>query len=279
MLSAPEAPAVSEAPAGRKTETPVASAAETMRTSEPAAPPQTNAEIPMAAAVQEIAVRIAAPQQAQRAEPQYVDLHLTERAGEIHVAVRTPDVALQTSLRQDLGSLANSLERAGYHAETFVPRAAEGSQANSKEERQPGQHNSGPRRSARRSGGEGKSASGDRQAGSKNWSNQDEHKRNQSGEYRSGSRERGGIRREHRDAGQPECIPATAGGAVEVSGSRQSGRWNRVRHAAGAIQRAVEHTDMAGDLDAIKAAVAQRCRLPRDRAPHASRRGTQRGHS
>jgi hypothetical protein len=86
-------------------------------------------------AVQEIAVRISAP------DSPVVDLHVTERGGEIHVAVRTPDVELQTSLRQDLGTLAGSLERTGYHAETFVPRAGAGAQMNSREERpgtQPG---------------------------------------------------------------------------------------------------------------------------------------------
>jgi hypothetical protein len=50
-----------------------------------------------------------------------VDLHIAERAGEVHVAVRTPDAALQASLRDDLGSLVHSLDRAGYHAETFAP--------------------------------------------------------------------------------------------------------------------------------------------------------------
>lgn len=63
-----------------------------------------------------IALRIA------QADAPAVDLHVTERAGEIHVAVRTPDAGLQASLRQDLGALSNSLERAGYRAETFVPR-------------------------------------------------------------------------------------------------------------------------------------------------------------
>jgi hypothetical protein len=52
-----------------------------------------------------------------------VDVHLTERAGQVHVAVRTPDAGLQTSLRQDLGTLVNSLERAGFHTEAAVPHA------------------------------------------------------------------------------------------------------------------------------------------------------------
>jgi hypothetical protein len=99
-------------------------------------------------AVQEIAVRI------ERGDMAPVDLHVTERAGEIHVAVRTADAELQTSLRQDLSSLSNSLERAGYHAETFVPRAAAGSQTNLREERQAQQGFSG------RGGSQGESGSG-----------------------------------------------------------------------------------------------------------------------
>lgn len=73
------------------------------------APPVRNAP------AQEIAVRIARP------EAPSVDVHLTERAGQVHVAVRTPDAGLQTSLRQDLGTLVNSLERAGFHTEAAVP--------------------------------------------------------------------------------------------------------------------------------------------------------------
>jgi hypothetical protein len=41
----------------------------------------------------------------------------------VHVAVRTADPALQSSLRQDLPTLVNSLEHAGYHAETFTPQS------------------------------------------------------------------------------------------------------------------------------------------------------------
>jgi hypothetical protein len=69
--------------------------------------------------VQDITVRIARPEMAP------VDLHVTERGGEIHVAVRTADAGLEASLRHDLGTLTISLERAGYRAETFVPRGHE----------------------------------------------------------------------------------------------------------------------------------------------------------
>jgi hypothetical protein len=97
-----------------KTEAPFRMVADTLRTTEPAAPPIT----PRSNPVETIALRIVQP------DAPSVDLHVTERAGEIHVAVRTPDVGLQTSLRQDLGTLSNSLERAGYHTETFVPHEA-----------------------------------------------------------------------------------------------------------------------------------------------------------
>jgi hypothetical protein len=97
---------------------------------------------------QEISVRISQP------DSPVVDLHVTERGGEVHVTVRTPDVELQTSLRQDLGTLTNSLERAGYHAETFVPRATSAAQTNLRDDRQPQQGFSG------RGGSQSESGSG-----------------------------------------------------------------------------------------------------------------------
>ncbi|HLH44484.1 MAG TPA: hypothetical protein VKV74_15945, partial [Bryobacteraceae bacterium] len=66
-------------------------------------------------AAQEIALRIT------RSESSSVDVHLIERAGQVHVAVRTPDLGLQNSLRQDLGTLVNSLERAGYRTDAALP--------------------------------------------------------------------------------------------------------------------------------------------------------------
>lgn len=74
---------------------------------------------------QEIAIRIAPP------DSPAVDLRVVERAGQVHVDVRTPDASMQTSLRQDLGTLTNSLQKAGYHAETFTPSAALGRAASS----------------------------------------------------------------------------------------------------------------------------------------------------
>jgi hypothetical protein len=87
-------------------------AAEALRASEPVQPAAT----PNAAPAHDIVLRVAGP------ESSPVDVQVTQRAGEVHVAVRTADPALQTSLRQDLPSLVSSLERAGYHAETFTPQ-------------------------------------------------------------------------------------------------------------------------------------------------------------
>jgi hypothetical protein len=88
--------------------------ADSLRTSEiPGAASSPAASAATNSPVQEIAVRIAQP-----AMP-VVDLQVTERAGEIRVAVRTPDPSLETLLREDLGTLTNSLERAGYRAETY----------------------------------------------------------------------------------------------------------------------------------------------------------------
>lgn len=113
------------------------------------------------APVQAIALRIAQP------EMPAVELHVTERAGEIHVAVRTPDIELQSSLRQDLGTLSSSLERAGYHAETFVPRAAAGSQMSLREDRQSQQGFSG--RGGSQSESEGGKQKGQRERRSTSW--------------------------------------------------------------------------------------------------------------
>jgi hypothetical protein len=117
------------------------SAEQALRASEPSAPA---APAQTAAAVKEIAVRIATPQ------APAVDVRLVERAGQLQVSVRTSDGGLQTSLRQDLGSLVNSLERSGYRAETFLPRetplaAAISAQISSQNGRQQSEAGSGGR--------------------------------------------------------------------------------------------------------------------------------------
>jgi hypothetical protein len=53
-----------------------------------------------------------------------VEVRVTERAGDVHVSVSTPDARLAGDLRGDLPSLATRLEQSGYHAETWHPAAA-----------------------------------------------------------------------------------------------------------------------------------------------------------
>lgn len=100
-----------------RSETPFRAVADALRTWEPSAS-QPDPFVARVTTLQQIALKIEQPQ----APP--VELRVAERAGEIHVSVRTPDASLQTSLRQDLGALSSSLERAGFRAETFVPREA-----------------------------------------------------------------------------------------------------------------------------------------------------------
>lgn len=53
-----------------------------------------------------------------------VDVRLTERAGELKVAVRTPDSHLAERLRADLPALSSRLEESGIRSETWRPPAA-----------------------------------------------------------------------------------------------------------------------------------------------------------
>jgi hypothetical protein len=101
---------------------PARTAADALRNTEsaqPAGAPQATA--PRTAATQEIAVHIA------RGDAPGVDVRVTDRAGQIHVAVRTPDTDLQNSLRQDLGTLVSSLQRSGYRAEAFTTSLSDSS--------------------------------------------------------------------------------------------------------------------------------------------------------
>ena len=70
---------------------------------------------PVPTGVREMTMRIAAP------DTPAVDVQVNQRRGEVYVAVRTADPVLQSSLRQDLPQLVNSLDRAGFRTETFVP--------------------------------------------------------------------------------------------------------------------------------------------------------------
>jgi hypothetical protein len=54
---------------------------------------------------------------------QRVEVRVTERAGDLLVAVRTPDDRLAGDLRQELPALATRLEQTGFHAVTWQPSA------------------------------------------------------------------------------------------------------------------------------------------------------------
>ena len=49
---------------------------------------------------------------------------MTERGGEVQVAVRTPDSRLAGALREDLPSLSTRLEQTGFRAETWHTASA-----------------------------------------------------------------------------------------------------------------------------------------------------------
>jgi hypothetical protein len=53
-----------------------------------------------------------------------VELRLTERAGEIRVAVRTADSHLAGTLRESLPALSSRLADSGFHAESWHPAAS-----------------------------------------------------------------------------------------------------------------------------------------------------------
>lgn len=48
-----------------------------------------------------------------------VEVRLVERAGDVHLAVRTPDARLAEALREDLPALASRLEQSGFRAESW----------------------------------------------------------------------------------------------------------------------------------------------------------------
>jgi hypothetical protein len=125
--------------ASRTLETPYHAAADAIRNAEPVQP---DAPLRATGSVQELVVRISQP------DTPAVDVHVLDRAGQIQVAVRTPDASMQSSLREDLGTLVNSLGRAGYRAETFTPQQsavlkAAASDASSQEDRDRGESHSG----------------------------------------------------------------------------------------------------------------------------------------
>jgi hypothetical protein len=55
-----------------------------------------------------------------------VEVRLTERNGDIHVAVRTPDGRLSDAMREDLPALAAKLEQSGFRTDPWQAGAAAG---------------------------------------------------------------------------------------------------------------------------------------------------------
>jgi len=54
---------------------------------------------------------------------QRVEVSVTERGGDVFVAVRTPDSRLAGEMRQELPALETRLEQSGFHATTWQPAA------------------------------------------------------------------------------------------------------------------------------------------------------------
>ena len=81
---------------------------------QPAVPPAPAAP---AAAAREIHLQVSGGDQR-------VDVRLTERGGEVQVAVRTPDSRLAGALREDLPGLAARLEQTGFRTEAWHPAAS-----------------------------------------------------------------------------------------------------------------------------------------------------------
>jgi hypothetical protein len=54
-----------------------------------------------------------------------VEVRVTERAGDVHVSVSTPDSHLAGELRADLPALTTRLEQTGFHTETWRPAAGD----------------------------------------------------------------------------------------------------------------------------------------------------------
>ena len=68
-----------------------------------------------------------------------VQVRLSERAGELRVSVRTPDVGLSRGLRDGITDLVGRLEHNGYRAETWQPSDGNGSPAGDQGHDSPGQ--------------------------------------------------------------------------------------------------------------------------------------------
>jgi hypothetical protein len=83
-----------------------------------ATPPLAEPAPKPAAPVNEMVMRISQP------GAQNVDVQVSQRAGEVHVAVRTSDSDLAHGFRQGLPELTGRLETSGYRAETWRPEVS-----------------------------------------------------------------------------------------------------------------------------------------------------------
>jgi hypothetical protein len=108
-LAAPAASTASAAPASRSEVPAEAAATDPMPQPAPAAPAAHDIKLELNGGGQRVEVR------------------LTDRGGDIHVAVRTPDGRLSDAMRQDLPALAAKLEQSGFRADAWQPGAANSS--------------------------------------------------------------------------------------------------------------------------------------------------------
>jgi hypothetical protein len=124
----PEAAGVSQTlpnPVGPQDSQPPASSGSSVHTAAPQAPapastPQAGSpdEPAHTAAAHDIKLQVAGDGE------QRVEVRITERGGDVFVAVRTPDSRLAGDLRQNLPALATRLEQSGFHATTWQPGAS-----------------------------------------------------------------------------------------------------------------------------------------------------------
>jgi hypothetical protein len=103
--TAPAASPTAAAHAASRSETPAASQPEPAPEPKPAA---------TAAAAHDIKLEL-------KDGNQRVEVRLTERGGDIHVSVRTPDARLSGAMREELPALTAKLEQSGFRAEAWQP--------------------------------------------------------------------------------------------------------------------------------------------------------------
>ncbi len=103
------------------TERSVSSAPRTEVAAPPAAPASDIPDLaaPRTEPARDISFRIAS------AQNDAVDVKLVDRAGQIHVAVRSADPVLTQSLQANVTDLASKLDKAGFQTETMIPNRSE----------------------------------------------------------------------------------------------------------------------------------------------------------